>query len=370
MNLAFLVIPCLAASLTGADLPARNEASGEIRKFLTDTVAREKIPGLVGAITSSKGVLALGSAGVRKHGNEVAISDADLIHLGSCTKAMTSSMIAILVKEGALSWDSSLIEALPDLKGAIDPSFYSVTLWQLLTHRGGVPANAKDWWSHGRIPLIERRITLLKENLRLPAAHKKGSYLYSNLGYMIAGCIAERATGLTWEAMMQKRLFTPLGMTSAGFGSPGALGGLEQPWGHRKLAGKWSPRQFDNAPSLGPAGRIHCSMSDWARFLGCFLPAGERLGLGPDGLKKLVTPIGQYAGGWIVAKRPWAQGAVLTHSGSNTMWYATVWLAPNLDRGFVVATNCRDERSHEICDQVIGRLIRINQSSVRAAAMP
>jgi len=370
MKLAFLAVCHLTASLTAADLAVGNEASGEIKEFLADTVAREEIPGLVGAITSSKGVLALGSAGVRKHGSEVAISDADLIHLGSCTKAMTSSMIGLLVKEGALGWETSLIEALPDLKGAIDPSFYSVTLWQLLTHRGGVPANAKDWWSHARMPLIERRIALLKESLKLPVAHKKGSYLYSNLGYMIAGCIAERVTGLTWESMMQKRLFTPLGMKSAGFGSPGALGDVDQPWGHRRSEGKWSPRQFDNAPSLGPAGRIHCSMSDWARFLGCYLPTGERLGLGQDGLKKLVTPIGQYAGGWIVAKRPWAKGVVLTHSGSNTMWYATVWLAPNLDRAFVVATNCRDERSHGICDQVIGRLIRINQSFVPAGEAP
>ena len=46
-----------------------------------------------------------------------------------------------------------------------------------------------------------------------------------------------------------------------------------------------------------------------------------------------------YAGGWIAVQRTWAGGRALNHSGSNTLWFATVWLAPARNLAFIVATN-------------------------------
>jgi hypothetical protein len=45
------------------------------------------------------------------------------------------------------------------------------------------------------------------------------------------------------------------------------------------------------------------------------------------------------------------------------MWYALVWVAPKLDRAFLVATNSRDDNSHPKCDQMIGKLIQIDQGN-------
>ena len=337
--------------------------SKKIEEVLADTVSREKAPGMVAAITSSKGVLAVDAAGIRRMGSDKKLTAQDLIHLGSCTKAMTSVLLATLVAEGKLTWETSLIEALPDLKDSIHPDYYSVTVWELLTHRARVPANAENWWAHGKMELKKRRLAILKETLKEAPPLKKGGYHYSNLGYMIAGCMAERVTGSNWESLMGKRIFDPLGMDSAGFGAPGGPGNTDQPWGHIWSGDGWRPRQFDNAEALGPAGRVHCSVADWAKFLAMQLPGGKNLGLDRKTLSRLITPTGTYAGGWILANRPWGKGTVLTHSGSNTMWYATVWVAPKLNRSFLVATNSRDERSHLICDQIIGRLIRIDQGA-------
>ena len=57
------------------------------------------------------------------------------------------------------------------------------------------------------------------------------------------------------------------------------------------------------------------------------------------------------------------KGTVLSHNGTNTMWYATVWVAPKLDRAFLVATNSRNDNSHAICDEMIGKLIQINEDN-------
>ena len=363
MRWRILALFSFSAFSSSADLSEDGQTSSEVAKVLVDTVASEEIPGIIGAVTSSEGVIALSSAGVRKFGTDVPLKSSDLIHLGSCTKAMTAAVIARLVVEGKLRWETTLIEALPETKGAIAPGFHRISLWELLTHRAGVPANAVDWWSYGDLPILERRVALLTKALKHPAPHQRGEYQYSNLGYMIAGCMAERATGKTWESLIKDRLFTPLGMMSAGFGAPGRIGQVDQPWGHVRAGKNWRANQSDNAPALGPAGRAHCSMSDWTKFLRCYLPEGPDLRLDAEARRKLVTPSGTYAGGWVIGKRAWAKGPVFTHSGSNTMWYATVWVAPGLDRAFSVATNSCNERSHAICDQVIGKLIQIDQRS-------
>ena len=105
---------------------------------------------------------------------------------------------------------------------------------------------------------------------------------------------------------------------------------------------------------MGPAGRVHCNVEDCAKFISLQLPKNQSRALyDHDILNKLKTPTDQYAGGWIVVKRSWGKGFVLTHSGSNTMWYTVVWVAPRLNRAFIVATNSKDENSRSICDKLI-----------------
>jgi CubicO group peptidase (beta-lactamase class C family) len=67
---------------------------------------------------------------------------------------------------------------------------------------------------------------------RTPLSRPGLTYAYSNVGYALAGLMAEQVCGKSWESLMQKRLFDPLGMASAGFGTPGIGEAVTQPWGH------------------------------------------------------------------------------------------------------------------------------------------
>jgi CubicO group peptidase (beta-lactamase class C family) len=334
--------------------------SKAIRHALAKIVIDEKAPGMIAAIISSEGVIAIGSAGVRKVGSNFAVTCSDLVHLGSCTKAMTSTMLATLVAEGKLNWEMKLIEAIPELKETIHQDYHNITLWQLLTHRAGLPANPADWEAYNEKEIKERRLAILKDNLGSPPAVKPGEFNYSNFGYMVAACLAERITGLSWESLMQNRLFDPLGMTSAGFGEPDQRKSIDQPWGHFKSGGKWQPSADYDAEALGPAGEIHCSIEDWAKFLSLQLASKNPI-LDRKYLNKLIQPIGFYAGGWGVSERPWAKGIVLMHNGSNGIWFATVLVAPKIDRAFIVVTNSRDFNStSDICAEMINKLKTIN----------
>ena len=90
--------------------------------------------------------------------------------------------------------------------------------------------------------------------------------IYSNQGYAIVGAMLEKITGLDYETLITEKLFKPLRMDTAGFGPPGTTNTVDQPWGHVQKLFMTIPVQADNPPAIAPAGRVHCSLDDLARF--------------------------------------------------------------------------------------------------------
>ncbi len=319
------------------------------------------LPGLIGAISFGARLAAIGALGIRKIGSSQPIQVTDQMHLGSCTKAMTATMIGSLVEEGKLSWKSTFKEIFPESADQFHPQFQEAKLSHLLTHRAGLPHDG-PWWNLPGQTTTQARHALMTSMLQQAPQTKPGStYSYSNVGYALAGLMAEQVTGESWENLMAKRLFEPLQMSSAGFGTPGRPGAVIEPWGHRLEGRDVKPSQADNAPSLGPAGTVHCSVPDWAKFAALHL-AGEHDSsklLKPATLKTLHTPPPscEYAGGWIVAERSWAGGAALNHAGSNTSWYAVIWLAPARNFAILIATNQGDQVAARATDRAASALI-------------
>jgi CubicO group peptidase (beta-lactamase class C family) len=359
---------CLSAETT--DSPDENQAiysqtnldsnkSDSIQHILTKVVNDGKAPGMIAAIISNKGVISIASAGERKAGSGIAFTTNNVVHIGSCGKAMTSTMIATLVAEGKLRWDTKLIEAIPELKNKIHADYHKITLWQLLTHRAGIPKNAKDEGAFSSKEIKERRLAILEDNFKSPATYEIDKFHYSNFGYMIAACMAEQITDLSWEVLMKQRLFDPLGMSTAGFGNPNKNKSTDQPWGHSKYVWRWRPSEAYYYEAIGPAGTIYCSVSDWAKFITLQLTEENSI-LDKEYLNKLIEPVGNhfYAAGWGVAEHDWAKGITFNHAGSNEIWYASVLVTPKLNRAFIVATNsCDFGSTPNDCLEVMNKMI-------------
>ncbi len=354
-------------ALPGKDKPDSALVSdGTIEAMLVPIREKHRVPGLIAGTVNRQGLVAAGVVGARKYGSPEPMTINDHVHLGSNTKAMTATRLAMLVEEGKLSWQSTLGEVFSDLKAEFHDDFVNVTLEQLLTHRAGLPANVMYPRTGGSI--VAMRESVVKRVLSNPPLHPPGTkFLYSNLGYIIAGHTAERVTDKSWEQLMTDGLFTPLEMTSAGFGFPGTKGLVDQPWGHKVLIYNPIPLQLDNAEALGPAGTVHCSLADWAQFAALHLQGarGEGTLLKPTTFHALHTPpVGEkYAMGWAVKEYPWADGPVLEHSGSNTMWFATIVVSPKRDLAFLAATNVGPPSGHQACDAAIAALIEHESKS-------
>lgn len=363
---------------TAAAPPANSSAAAEKRDIsglLKTPREQGDVPGMVGAIIVHDRVVAVGADGVRERGKPELVTTQDKFHLGSDTKAMTATLLAMFVEEGKLKWTSTVGEIFGDVQ--MDPKWRPVTLEQLLWHRGGAPTNLDGdglWsrlWKFKGTP-TEARMELVRGVLKYPP-HPIGTYEYANAGYAMAGAMAERISGKAWEDLMRERLFGPLGMSSAGFGAPGTKEKMDQPRGHHEKGAPVEPGPgADNPVAIGPAGIVHCSIEDWAKFASLHL-LGER---GPEGggkllkaetFKKLHAPAEgegpKYAMGWGVPKRPWAkgpggEGRLLHHAGSNTMWFCVAWIAPEKDFAILVACNQGGDKSAKACDEAVQALIK------------
>lgn len=117
-------------------------------------------------------------------------------------------------------------------------------------------------------------------------------------------------------------------------------------------------------PTLGPAGRVHCTMEDWAKFVADHLAGfqGKKALLQASSYQTLITPPfpGSYALGWGVHKRSWAGGNAINHNGSNTMNYSCAWMSPKRDFAVLVCTNQGHDLAARACDDVAGNLIQLH----------
>lgn len=359
----------------------------DVSGLLSPIRENHKLPGLAAAVVYEGHIVARGCTGVRAVGREEKVTLEDRWHLGSCTKAMTATLAAVMVEKGEVKWETTLGEVFSEV--AMKEAWKAVTLRQLTTNHGGVPTGLeKDglWgklWRFTGTPTGARLELLKGVTANEPEAAPGTKYIYSNGGFAMAGAMLESKSGKGWEELVTERVFKPLKITTAGFGAPGTKGKFDQPCGHRGGKAVEPGPGADNPVAIGPAGIVNMTIEDWARFAmahadGEWVPkdageghAGEMLG--PEAWKLLHTPYvtgvkgekDEYAGGWIVTTRPWAKGKgekdtgrVLNHSGSNTMWYCVAWVAPERRFAVVAACNQGDGEAPKATDEAVWALIQ------------
>jgi D-alanyl-D-alanine carboxypeptidase len=271
-----LALPWLFTEVCGAQTDSGLQPY--LERTLQDARDKGRLPGMAGLVQIDGKVAAEAAVGVRALGHPEAVTIRDRWHIGSDSKAFTATLIARLVEKGAMSFDDTLSAAFPAFVKEMDPQYRAVTVTQLLSHTAGLPQLTDDKDLPAFMAVIEplhdvqaQRAAIARKYLTMPPAGKAGVFSYSNLGYIIAGAIAEARTGKSWETLVREQVFEPLDITNAGFGAPGLSSKIDQPRGHTDNAGKLVPldpssAEADNPAALGPAGTINISLHDWARF--------------------------------------------------------------------------------------------------------
>lgn len=322
---------------------------------LNTELRREKdLVGLAALVTIDGKVVASAVDGERRTLTGVPLELSDQWHLGGITTSITATMIARLIEAGELDWSTTVGECFPD--AALHDDWKNVTFEQLFTHTSGAPPIFSDA-VHAKFPPLgpeltrERRAAVLEVLADKPDHPPGTKYAYSNVGYTIAAAMAEAKTGLTWEELVQREVFTPLALTSAGFGPPKSPNDtLPEPRGHRLYLGVKVAAEDDddNTPIMGPAGSVHMTLADLATYANEHLRGhlGDGKLLTAETYQRLHTPrLHNYACGWgILEGSSISPLKIYWHNGANTLWYALVVFIP--ERNMVVAITSNDGDWH------------------------
>jgi len=323
------MLSCLVAAIVLAQQPAA-APDARLAAILEDARARHRLPAVAAWVSRRGDPVAVAAVGLRRADGDDPVVLEDRFHLGSVTKSLNAALIATLVDDGTLAWDTTLENLFPDWP--VHRGLRRVTLAQLLSHTSGL-AGFRGSGEFAAAPTLygeatARRGQLVRWLISSKPAGTPGAFVYSNAGITVAAAAAERATGEPWEALMRRRVFEPLGMTRAGFGWPGRVD-IREPWGHYLRGATRMPHDprgpYEVEPALAPAVDVHLSITDLGRFLADQARglAGRPGLLRPETYRRLHALTGAPPMGWMVSRTREGR-RVSSHGGSAETFYAII----------------------------------------------
>jgi CubicO group peptidase (beta-lactamase class C family) len=173
-------------------------------------VVENRVTGLAAAVVKGNDTLLLKGYGKADVEWNIPMPVDAMFEIGSVTKQFTAVAILQLRDEGKLTLDDEITKWLPDF----DTRGNKVTLRRLLDHTSGIKGLTEmpefgDLVNNGRYPR-DSAYALIK---RYPFQFKTGeAQIYNNSAFWLLGMIVEKASGMTYEDYVEKKLFEPLGM--------------------------------------------------------------------------------------------------------------------------------------------------------------
>ncbi|RTL36663.1 MAG: serine hydrolase [Candidatus Melainabacteria bacterium] len=247
-------------------------ALATLEKMSQQLVTDQSVPGLaVGVVYKDKLVYARGF-GVREVGKSEPVDADTVFQLASVSKPIASTVVAALVGEGKINWDSKISELDPQFK-MFDPWVTSqITIRDFFAHRSGLPDHAGD--------LLEdlggdRAQVLHSLRYQKPDSSFRSHYEYTNFGITEGAVAAAKAYGLTWEEASEQKLFRPLGMNSSSARYNDFMARPNKALGHVKENNQWVHRDQRQPDAQSPAGGVSSSVTDMAKWMRLQIDSGK-----------------------------------------------------------------------------------------------
>ena len=379
--LVFAVVvlqPSIAADGSQAgplDSGAFAAASAEIARRAGDLVAENRIPGLALTIVQGRDVLLAEGFGVVEAGRAEPVTGRTVFRLASLSKGFAGALAALLVREGALHWDSRVIDQLPTFQLANREAAAHLTVRDLLSHQVGIhPYNFLDRALEADEPYPLLAARLGEAPMRCDPG---GCYAYQNIAFSLIGDISFAVTGEFYTLSVEKRVLHPLGMRDATYGLEALR--ASPSWARPHVRGQrgWiAVLPKANYYRVPPAAGLNASAEDLGRWLVALL--GHRSDVFPQELlDELFAPIAatpdqlgrsnwrrarlrdaHYGLGWRVFD--YAGARMIYHAGAVQGYRAIIALLPDLDVGMAVLWHSEHPAPSILMPAVIDRALGLD----------
>ncbi|PYF74423.1 serine hydrolase domain-containing protein [Pedobacter nutrimenti] len=358
----------MAAMFLFLDSTAQN-----LDRYADSIRIKNQIPELAYATVTLSGISS-GVIGFHRNdlqNKETKAKSSDYFHLGSNTKAITAFIAAKLVQDKKIQWKTKVFSLFPEWKKESKPVYYTITLEDLLSHRAKVRPFT-DGSEFKQLPKFtgnkaEQRKQFSRNLLHLAPVSLAGkTYSYSNAGYSLAAVMLEKASGKTWEQLVEQTLSGQLNLNYK-FGWPNKYG-PDQPWGHwiEKNTLKALPPSLDYDLALAePAGDISMPIADYARFIQYNLEGlnGKSNLLKAEAYRFLHYGKNEYAMGWANAN---LKGKHLSqHAGSAGTFYCYTLVDKDKKAAYIVMANTATPEAQNGLFELLGTMRKKQEQSSR-----
>ena len=328
-----------------------DKAIGDVEKLAQKEIQENALPGLAMAVVFQDKMVYAKGFGVRDVNTKAPVDADTVFQLASVSKSIGSTVVAELVSEGKITWDSKL--------STLDPAFAmfdpwvtrEITIRDMYAHRSGLPEHAGDLLEDLEFTRAE---ILHRLRYQHPESSFRSHYAYTNFGMTEGGIAAAEAYGLEWEEASEQKLYRPLGMTSTSSRYADFVARPNKALGHVLVDGKWMQKFKRDPDTESPAGGVSSSVSDLAKWMRLQLANGKFGGkqivnekaLAETHHPHMLTGFSPFTGlpsfyglGWNISYDQ--EGRLrLNHSGAFALGAAThVNLVPAEQLGIVVLTN-------------------------------
>lgn len=347
------------SSLRNAEPQPVNAALlAELEGYIQEVLQRYKIPGASVVVVQNDQIVYTQGFGVRTRGGHEPVLPSTRMMIGSIGKTMTTMMIATLVDDGLLTWDTPVVDVLPTFRVADPILSRQLTMRNLVCSCTGVPRRDFELFFQGGHQSAEDVITSLQQYKLLTKFGE--TFQYSNQMVATGGYAAAAASGGQYGqlydqyvAQMAQRIFRPIGMNKTTFSFAEVIAGANYAQPHSvNLAMELTtlPLQMEAVVTpAAPAGGAWSTAEDLGRYLLTLLNSG----VAPDG-QPVVSPwnLGitwqpqvpvsantSYGLGWFVDNY---KGLRLLQHGGNTLGFtADLAFLPEANVGIAVLTNAQ-----------------------------
>lgn len=384
-GLALLALGLACAPSLQAREPAAGPTPEAIDAAVRATIERYKLPGIaVGVIDGGKVVYARG------HGETVAgsgdqVTTKTLFKIASNSKAMTGAVLARLVQQGKLRWDDPVVKHLPQFAMHDPWVTQHMTVSDLLVHNSGLPEGGGDLMLWPEPNLFTRDDIVRGLRHIKPAYGFRAGYAYDNLLYVVAGEVAAAAGGASYEELVRRELFEPLGLDGCRVGefSLADAGSVAQPHTRANDRNEAMRRDGELVPAIAsaPAGGIRCGLDDMLAWANNWLVPSEAqkqwLGEAQRAeMWKARTPMPisaqrkrwdnthyyAYAYGFRLAD---VDGVwTVSHTGTLGGMYSMMMLVPDRRSGFVFMINGDGSNARTVLAHVLLKLFTAPEKSL------
>ncbi|MGN2252857.1 serine hydrolase domain-containing protein [Frateuria sp. GZRe12] len=235
------------------------------RQWLGKLDQRNSVAGLATAVVVNDKVVFEGTIGYANAADKEPVKPDTVFRLASLSKAFATGLTAVLVQDGKLAWDTRLVNVLPFFKLKNVPDTQRATVADILGQRIGLPRNTYDNMLEDDVP-YEQLVRKLDQVDMTCGVGK--CYGYQNVAFSLIGDVVYAMTGNFFYKLVDRRIFLPLGMSTASYGRAGLESSKSWARPHRRTRRGWVPFEpKENYYRVAPAAGVNASLRDMEKWL-------------------------------------------------------------------------------------------------------